>query len=294
MLIGSLLGFGGWYLLRHDPGPSAGERSDKDPKRDDNPPPKEAGATGLDRLAADQIPESERIPGQPKELVAVLGEHRQRHWAPITCVGCSPDGGLIATGGTDGFIRLWDAATGKDEGNLFVQPGRVLAVAFLPDDVLLSVNQVGGEVEALSWNLEKMSCTGRTVLNKGGRLVTAVALFTDGDTPIVALAGHKVDGTNPVWLAFPRAGEEHPLTPTKDPATQLAWAPDGKHLAAAAGKETKLWSAGKDGKVWARGPRPARFPATTAAPQASRLPTGARRSSRPAWPPPRKGRRPRR
>src|SRR5262245_49777493 len=34
-----------------------------------------------DKLAAGKIPAEERFAWQPKELVAVIGEHRGRHWA---------------------------------------------------------------------------------------------------------------------------------------------------------------------------------------------------------------------
>src|SRR5205823_11320740 len=40
----------------------------------------------LDRLDAKHIPELDRFDWQPKELVAVLGEHRGRHGHPVTCV----------------------------------------------------------------------------------------------------------------------------------------------------------------------------------------------------------------
>jgi serine/threonine-protein kinase len=50
---------------------------------------------GLDRA---KIPPLELFKWQPQELVAVLGEHRVRSTAAITCVAVSPDGELIAFG----------------------------------------------------------------------------------------------------------------------------------------------------------------------------------------------------
>ena len=63
----------------------------------------------LDQLDPAKIPAEELFDWQPKELVAVLGEHRQRHWGEVTSVAFNPNGKQIASGGRDGFVRVWDA-----------------------------------------------------------------------------------------------------------------------------------------------------------------------------------------
>src|SRR5262245_52767045 len=50
----------------------------------------------LDRLDRDRIPADERFEWQPKELVAVLGSHRGRHWGAVAAVAFSPDGKHVA------------------------------------------------------------------------------------------------------------------------------------------------------------------------------------------------------
>src|SRR5262249_4066014 len=79
----------------------------------------------LDNRDPQQIPRDERFPWQPKELVAVLGEHRQRHWGAVNGVAFSPDGQRVASCGRDRVVRVWDTATGKEQAVLRPHSGPV-------------------------------------------------------------------------------------------------------------------------------------------------------------------------
>jgi WD40 repeat protein len=72
-----------------------------------------------------------------------LGPHK----GEVRSVAFSPDGKLLATGcrGSEPNIGLWDVATGREAGRLFLGPvgkvGPVYALAFSPDGKLLAVGE---------------------------------------------------------------------------------------------------------------------------------------------------------
>jgi WD40 repeat protein len=93
----------------------------------------------LDKLDRDQIPKEERMPWLPKEVVAVLGEHRGRHWAQVDRVGVSPDGKLVV--GSAEKVRIWDAATMRERAVIDTgrYPGQGAAFCFDSKGVTLAV-----------------------------------------------------------------------------------------------------------------------------------------------------------
>jgi WD40 repeat protein len=55
------------------------------------------------------------------------------HRVPVPALAYSPDGQWLATGGTDGGVRLWDAESGKENHSPGGLRGPVAAIAFSPD-----------------------------------------------------------------------------------------------------------------------------------------------------------------
>lgn len=195
------------------------------------PPVFPHGPSPLDRLDAAQVPATERFEGQPRELVAVIGSQRQRHWGNGYALAASPDGKEVATAAADG-IRFWDATTLEPRGGPLASPDQALAYF-----TLAYIAGPGGP--RLAAATDRLFLTARRtgtlpegdVVVRPGWVIRSLAASADGGR--LAIAGEG--GSVAVWDVAgpaPRAVVTlKPAWPTVNSSQGCALSADGKRLA---------------------------------------------------------------
>jgi WD40 repeat protein len=149
----------------------------------------------------------------------------------LICLVWSPDGKLLAGGGTEGPVRLWDAATGRETATLKVREGFITSLSFSPDGKRLAGN-TGKEV--IVWDV----ATGRRALpleEENVGIFLNLAFSPDGRYLGASLA----DGLK-VWDA--RTGRLiRVIDSGAVDGVNLAFGPDGRLASAGAGGTVRVW-----------------------------------------------------
>jgi WD40 repeat protein len=196
----------------------------------------------LDKLDAAHILPLERFPNwQPKELVAVLGEHRGRHAAPVSCVAVSTDGTLVASGGAS-YVRLWDAAALRLHS--LASHYVVTCIALSRDGRMLAAGGSGGGVSV--WEITKdKQLKPRFFVQACTSPVYGVAFSPDSKSLAVACHDNAVRLYD---VSGPKIEESATLNGHSQAVSAVVFSPDGKTLASGSYDQSiRLWDMrGKD------------------------------------------------
>ena len=142
----------------------------------------------------------------------------------ILSIAFSPDGNILASGSWDGFIQLWDAATGQPFGEpLISNSSSIFGLAFSSDGKMLFSSNKDGSI--WQWNTTDPNYFPRELFDKLPMDVTR-AVFSPGGK---ILAFGSVDGN--IWLWDIANKQPLRLQISKYSAEAIAFSPDSEILA---------------------------------------------------------------
>jgi serine/threonine-protein kinase len=198
-----------------------------------------ASKPSLFDLNPEAIPAEERFPWQPKELVAVLGTHRGRHWGEVRGLAYHPGGRVVASVSDDPFLRLWDAGTLRQLLEIKIAP---TSVAFSSDGRTLVAGAKDGTVHLYTVQVNEASQAAlketEVMRFSDAHAVNAVALSPDGKL----LAAGVQSGIFLGLLGGKQTEVKRHISTENGWVLSLLFSSDGKILiAAGGGPKLQLW-----------------------------------------------------
>ncbi|MFS8104774.1 hypothetical protein LFM09_47500 [Lentzea alba] len=153
----------------------------------------------------------------------------------VYAIASQPGGKLLATGGSEGVVRLWD---GDTEHRLTGHSGAIGAVAFSPDGTLLASAGEDGVVRI--WDVASRTPSGEQLIGHTGP-VYSVAFSPDGRL----LATGSGDSSVRIWDLATRGQVSPGHLQHTAPVRAVRFSPDGRTLASGGDDSAvRLWDIG--------------------------------------------------
>ncbi len=177
----------------------------------------------------------------PKGVLARMGKSGSSARDEVRSVAFSPDGKILASGGGDKVVHLWDPATGRELKTLEGHARRVNAVAFSPDGKMLA--SASDDSTLRLWDV----LSGQEVGKLEGHEYAVQALAFSPDGRLLASGGD--DGTLRLWEASSRT-ERFKLRAHTGRVASVAFSPDGSAvLSAGIDNRVRSWRTGTGQEV---------------------------------------------
>ena len=163
--------------------------------------------------------------------------------ASVYTVAFSSDGQLLASGGTDNAVILWDVSSQTEFRTLIGHNDWVKSVAFSPDGQLLASASMDGSLKL--WEISSgINFTSR----KQGDRLESVAFSLHGD--MLATSGH-IDGFIDLWaVSEKRIRHTNRISGHLSGVSSIAFSPHGEMLASAGDDDTlRLWNVDKRSEI---------------------------------------------
>lgn len=176
------------------------------------------------RLTVRKVGESEGSQGEGGVVSSYPG-----NLGSVATVSWSPRGDVIASGGFDGLVRIWDAGTGRSMGMLDGHADRVTSVRWSPDGCLLAAGSMRGEIRIWAYPSLKLTQVIQRDPDPVGSCdhVRLVALDWHPEGRLLASCFGTLQ--NLIWDVS--SGELWKRMEGIGPSNAVAWSPDGTRLA---------------------------------------------------------------